>query len=217
LIIPVEIAIQAIREYNAGCYKGRRNIDLDHEGYELFQGGLSDDENEQVEQLRFVAEEYGAVQQRFLPHSIVDEARLVAKNLAPILDEWGAKVAQSRPLRYHSPDEGVLELLLRPFTATKRWPVWAAKVLHFLRPDVFPILDSRAECALGISPASNPVSRYARFCSTFREVLLANEHALACAREVDKGNSPSDLKLLDKILFEMGKGGNGGRCCGGGP
>jgi hypothetical protein len=38
----------------------------------------------------------------------------------------------------------------------------------------------------------------------FREVLLANCDALSAARVQDARESPSDVKLLDKILFQFG-------------
>jgi hypothetical protein len=34
--------------------------------------------------------------------------------------------------------------------------------------------------------------------------LVANSAALAAAREIDGGASPSDLELLDKILYQLG-------------
>ena len=45
---------------------------------------------------------------------------------------------------------------------------------------------------------------YYRFCSTFREALVMNREALDAARDVDGGTSPSDLKFLDKIPYQLG-------------
>lgn len=87
---------------------------------------------------------------------------------------------------------------------TKQWPVWASKTLHFLCPDVFPILDSNAKKPLGLNNLVNSSRGYHQFCSIFLDVLLANAEALAAARSADAGESPSDLKLLDKILFQLG-------------
>ena len=36
------------------------------------------------------------------------------------------------------------------------------------------------------------------------DALLMNREALDAARGVDEGTSPSDLKLLDKILYQLG-------------
>jgi hypothetical protein len=81
--------------------------------------------------------------------------------------------------------------------------VWASKTLHLLRPDVFPILDSRARKALGLNLGSSSRD-YNGFTSCFRDVLLINSEALAAARVADAGESPTDVKLLDKILFQIG-------------
>ena len=53
---------------------------------------------------------------------------------------------------------------------------------------------------LGSSPRD-----YHRFCVTFRSVLTVNDEPLAAGRGVDGGTLPSDLKLLDKILFRLGE------------
>ena len=45
---------------------------------------------------------------------------------------------------------------------------------------------------------------YHRFSFCFRDVLLANSETLAAARIADVRKSPTDLKLLDKILFQLG-------------
>jgi hypothetical protein len=82
--------------------------------------------------------------------------------------------------------------------------VWASKTLHFVRPDVFPILDSNANKPLGLGSLANSSRNYQLFSSIFRDVLLGNTEELAAARAADSGESPTELKLLDKILFELG-------------
>jgi hypothetical protein len=76
--------------------------------------------------------------------------------------------------------------------------------LHFLRPDVFPILDSNAKKPLNLKNLGNSSHAYYRFCSCFRDALLANSEALAAARTADDGESRTDLKLFDKILYQIG-------------
>jgi hypothetical protein len=102
------------------------------------------------------------------------------------------------------PGQAALDFLLAPFVGTKQWPVWASKTLHFLRPDVFPILDSNAKKRLGLRNLVNSSRNYHYFCSIFRDALLANAEALAAGRVADGRESPTDLKLLDKILFQLG-------------
>jgi hypothetical protein len=109
----------------------------------------------------------------------------------------------AKPLADEAPSEATLDFL-RPFKGTKRWPVWASKVRHFLRPDALPILDSSAKKPLGLKNLVNSSRGYHQFSSCFRDVLLPNSEALAAARVEDAKKSPTDLKLLDKILFQLG-------------
>ena len=199
-----ETAIGAIRAYNAGEYRGRANLDIDRIAYERFRAGLPNDEPTLVEMIRFVGEDYGGAQRRFLPHGYREETALIVAKLRPVLDQWREAVAAARPLREHVADETTLALLLAPFVGTKRWPVWASKTLHFLRPDAFPILDSNAKKALNMASLGSLPRDYHRFCLAILNVLVTNDEALADARRVDGGASPSDLKLLDKILYQIG-------------
>jgi hypothetical protein len=150
-----------------------------------------------------VGDQYGGVQDRFLAHDIGAEASLISRNLHPVIGQWLKAVTDAKPLIDEVPDESTTAFLFSAFTATKQWGVWASKTLHFLRPDVFPILDSRARKALGLNLGSSSRD-YDRFTSCFRDVLLLNSEALAAARVADAGESPTDVKLLDKILFQIG-------------
>ncbi len=197
--------VGAVRDYNADSYRGRLNVDIDRAGYELFRDGVPSDEDALVELVRFVGEDYGGAQRRFLPHDYGEEAKLIVRRLLPVLDRWRSTVETARPLTECVPEKRMLVELLEPFEGTKKWPVWASKTLHFFRPDVFPILDSRAKIALGIRNLGSSPRDYHRFCEAFRRVLIDNDEALAAAREVDGGASPSDLKLLDKILYQLGE------------
>jgi len=198
-----ETAICAVRLYNAGRYRGRPNIVLDRMAYDLFRNGLPNDEINLIEMLRFVGEDYGGAQRRFLPHDYRDEAALIVAKLLPVLNQWRATVAGAQPLLVNLANVNTLSSLLAPFVCTKRWAVWATKTLHFLRPDAFPILDSRARKSLGLKEGGSP-RHYYRFCSSFQRALLQNMEALDAARAVDNGTSPTDLKLLDKVLFQLG-------------
>jgi hypothetical protein len=74
----------------------------------------------------------------------------------------------------------------------------------FSPPHVFPILDPNAKKPLGLKNLGSSSRDYHRFSSCFRAVLLANSEELAAARTVDAGESPTDLKLLDKNFFRSG-------------
>lgn len=196
-------AANLVREYNRSYYRGRSNTALDREAYLLFKDGPSRDVARLVTQIAFVGKEYGGAQERF--GSIREEAELIATNLRPVLDGWTKILEEAKPLSQHVPDQEALDFLFAPFVGNKQWPVWASKTLHFLRPDAFPILDSNAKKPLGLKNLLNSSRGYRQFSSGFRDVLVANPEALAAARDADAGESPTTVKLLDKILFEMGR------------
>jgi len=202
LRISPQDATQCIREYNGSYYRGRSNTALDRKAYGLFRDGLSRDAGRLVEQITFVGEEYGAAQERF--GSIGREAVLIVSNLRPIFDKWIEVAGDAKPMTHGIPNQATFDFLFSPFVGTKQWPVWASKTLHFIRPDVFPILDSNAKKALGLKNLVNSSHGYRQFCSIFLDVLLANAEALVAARGADAGESPTDLKLMDKILFQLG-------------
>ncbi|HYL13881.1 MAG TPA: hypothetical protein VEV41_12645 [Terriglobales bacterium] len=197
-------AVKAVRDYNRGSYRGRMNVDLDREAYNRFRKGLSNELDELANQIAFVGEQYGGAQERFLPHAVRVEAVLIARNLHGVIDQWLKAVTEAKPLIEDVPDEGTLKSLFSPFTATKQWGVWASKTLHFLRPDAFPILDSNAKKPLGLRHLVGSSRDYHQFCFHLRNVLLANSDALAAARAADNLESPTDLKLLDKVLYQLG-------------
>jgi hypothetical protein len=204
LRISTKDAVQAIRDYNGGSYRGRRNIELDREAYKRFGNGLPNNLEQLIDQIAFVGEEYGGAQGRFLPHGIRAEAALIADNLHVVMGRWHNAVTNAESLIVEVPDESTLGFLFSPFAATKHWGVWASKTLHFLRPDTFPILDSNAKKALGLKTLGGSSRDYQRFSSDFREGLLSNSDSLSAARIEDSGESPTDLKLMDKILYQLG-------------
>ena len=196
-------AVRRVRKYNADFYKGCQNIQLDREGYDLFRNGLSADLGRLVDQLAFVGDRYGGAQRQWMPHEISTEAALIANKLSPVLDHWSRIVMRAKPLIEEVPSEASLAFLFSPFNCTCQWAVWASKTLHFLRADAFPILDSKAKKALSLNLGTSSRD-YHTFCSQIRRVLLANPASLAAARVEDKAQSPADIKLLDKILYQLG-------------
>jgi hypothetical protein len=195
-------AVQCIAEYNRSSYRGMSNTALDQKAYRLFRDGISSDPGRLVAQIAFVGEEYGGAQERF--GSIRKEAEIIASNLRPILDKWQKFVMEAKPLSHEVPNQETLDFIFLPFVGTKHWPVWASKTLHFIRPDVFPILDSNAKKTLGLQHLVNSSRNYQYSCSVFRQAFLENSESLAAARSADRGESPTDLKLLDKVLFQLG-------------
>jgi hypothetical protein len=196
--------VRAIHGYNADVYRGRTNVDIDTEANARFRAGIPNDRNGLVEMVRFIGEDYGGAQRRFLPHGYRTEAELIVANVFPVLADWRIAVESARPLLEGAPEESIVTALFAPFRGTKRWPVWATKTLHFLRPNVFPILDSRAKKAVGLRSLGSSPRDYRRFCERVRTLLMDNAEALDIARTADRTSSPSDLKLLDKILYQLG-------------
>jgi hypothetical protein len=203
-VIDPAVAVRAVSAYNRGRYRSRLNVDIDRDGYDRFRSGLASGMSALVEQLRFVGEEYGGAQARFISHGYREEAALMATKLAPARDELSVLINELPPLNASVPSPEVLTRLFAPFAATKRWGVWASKTLHFLRPATFPILDSRAKTALSLRSLDSSAPDYHRFCLCFQEAIRNNALALTAARAVDNGTSPSDLKLFDKVLYETG-------------
>jgi hypothetical protein len=204
MIIDPRLAVRAVLDYNSGTYRGKRNLDVDREAYARFAGGVPTSEGELVDLIAFVGDDYGGAQRRFLPHGYRDEAALIVNNLRPTINAWRQILDSVGPLGVGSPSEGVLAGLLTPFIGTKRWPVWASKTLHFFRPKSFPILDSRAKKGLGVPNLGSTPKDYARFAAVFHSTLVENQEAMEAARRADEGASPSDVKLLDKILYQVG-------------
>jgi hypothetical protein len=206
--VPIDIAaaIAACKAYNVGSYRGKANLQLDRWAYQLFRSGLATDLGALVEQLRFVAEDYGGAMGVYLdpPYDYEGEARRVALHLSPEVEAWNRIALAAEPLTDGAPGLDALRFLLGCFRGSKRWPVWASKTLHFVRPDAFPILDSRAKGALGVADTDNSAESYERYCDRVRQALLSNADVIAAVRILPESNWLPDLKLLDNILFELG-------------
>ena len=127
---------------------------------------------QKTNQITFVGKEYGGAQERF--EDIRMEAAFIVANIRPILEQWSEAVAEAKLLVEAIPSQAKLEYLFSPFRRTKQRPVWASKTLHFVRPDVFPILDSNAKKPLWLRNLVNSSVGYRQFCSSFRDFLLAN-------------------------------------------
>lgn len=128
----------------------------------------------------------------------------MALHLSPEVEAWNRIALAADPLIVGAPGQDALRFLLGCFRGSKRWNVWASKTLHFVRPDAFPILDSRAKRALGVADTDNSAGNYERFCVRVRQALLCNADVIAAVRTVPESNWLPDLKLLDNILFELG-------------
>lgn len=198
-----EPALLAIRAYNAGNYRGQRNVDLDRRGYALLAEAVPECLEALIDAIRFFGEDYGGTQARFLPAGFLEESHRIADALWPSANEYRALLRSQPDLRTAVPDLRTIEVLIAPFRASKTWIVWATKFLHFAAPRTFPILDSRAERALGLTRGSSASRYYHRYCEAIRAALLANAETLTFLVSSDPEQC-TELKVLDKVLFEIG-------------
>jgi len=194
-----------ILEYNSERYRGfGTNVEIDSRGYAVFSSGISRDRNQLIQQVLFVGEVYGGAQARFLPGGYKAESERITGKLMIDLEGYWSLLAASRPLVETIPLEQSLERLLSPFDATKRWFVWGTKFLQFLRPDTFPIVDSRVTKVLGLDEGGSMGRRYHRAMRVIREVVNRNFDLLEELRIWDERRCPSVLKVLDKVLYVQG-------------
>lgn len=107
------------------------------------------------------------------------------------------------------PQSGEIQDLFSIFKTHKFWLVWASKFFHLIRPDVFPILDSNAEKALGLSwgVRSNELQRYTTFLEQFGHLYAQTRYSLTQILDHDRDPAPSRIKILDKVLYEIGRAG----------
>jgi hypothetical protein len=193
---------ELVREYDNGSWRDHSNVELDREAYALFEGGLDVDEQRLIAMLSHVGMFYGGA---YRPDGDCRHlAQLIATDFRGQTAELQKLLNQQRPLTEQVPSVRDVAALLRPFQRDKTWFVWGAKFLHFLRPDAFPIIDRRVEAALGYQQRlSNSPGYLVSFCQVTRDVLLTNLKVIQRARATNSG-SPSDLKLLDKLLWVIG-------------
>lgn len=194
-----------ILEYNRERYRGfGTNVEIDARGYALFSSGISRERNQLIQQVLFVGEVYGGAQARFLPDGYKAESERITDKLMVDLEAYCSLLAASLPLLETIPSEQLLEHLLSPFDATKRWFVWGTKFLQFLRPDTFPIVDSRVKTLLGLDQTGSMGRRYQRAIRVIREVVNRNLDLLEELRIWDEQRCPSVLKVFDKVLYAQG-------------
>lgn len=205
LLIDPSVAERAVVAYNLGTYRGRPNVEVDREAYERFRNGLPEGRDELLDAIYFVGNDFGGAQARFTPHGVRAEAELLVGGILPRVYDLNAALKAASALEVELPDQNLIIELFSQFEGAKHWGVWASKTAHFVRPDSFPILDSRAKKALGVPALSGTPREYGRFCALFRQAMLDNADALTAAKLRDHGESPSDIKVFDKVLYEIGR------------
>lgn len=204
-----ELLLGAIAAYNRGRYRGRSNPQLDAEGYRRFGNGIAADPDTLAESIEFVGVNYAGTQASLLPGGYGEESRRIADALLAHHGAYTDVLARLRRLEEQVPSLADTSLLLAPFHQSRSWLVWGTKVLHFLAPETMAILDPTVERALLLRRTSYTAHHYVGFLGAMQRVLASLREELPAMRERDDatrghGDSISDLKIVDKVLYTFG-------------
>lgn len=199
---------QALGDYNKGVYRGVPNVELDARGYEMFRALDFGDRDSVFRCVLFVGRDYGGAQERFLPEDgYSGESRRIARRVLRCGDLFERAVRDSAPLTECLPDRNSLSPLMEAFEASKRWPVWASKFLHFAAPEAFAILDSRAREFFEVRrQGSDYTAEYLALLVKVQEAVASNKELLDRLMAADPYPPPSLLKIIDKVAFSSGSG-----------
>jgi hypothetical protein len=199
--ITLETAIRAVKAYNSGSYRGRKNVNLDLQVRQSFAAGLAPTLEGIIAQVRLIGEDYGGV--AGFPKALT-LAPDVAAEIHRDRKSYTALITAAPPLmQAHSSVDTVTHLLqpfTRPLYGKRNWHVWASKFLHFLNPDAFPILDSRVARFFGLW-GSNSAAKYVELLRRFRTFAITHQSWLESLRIADGGHAWSDTKLWDKVCY----------------
>jgi len=211
--ITLEIAKKAVQAYNSGCYGRFKNPELDDLARGLFCGGLATSKEGILKQVRFIGIDYGGVAGFKMAVSLVSA---IADDIFKARDRYASLVEGAPPILNGQIPKGTIEELYAPFIKElhdkRNWLVWATKFWHFLKPEAFPILDSRVAKFFSIPDRLQGVDKYVYFCDRFRDFALSHRDWLPALREVDGGLAWCDNKLWDKVCYgiqdlDLGKAG----------
>jgi hypothetical protein len=206
-------AENAIKAYNSEIYvkTGRKNVDIDAEGIDKFKTGLGMTLSTIEEQIRWIGKDYGGT--AFML-ALTRLPSIIANDIYSMRAEYVRKISSSEPLIHHIPDRSVVVSLYRPFIQVlqtpagkqmKNWMTWATKFWHFLNPNVFPIMDSHAKKFFKIPSNIEVVDAYMELLRRLHQLLIERFDWLTQLRQADKGHAGSDIKLWDKVAYQLGQ------------
>ena len=204
--ITLEKAIRAVKAYNSGNYRGRKNTELDLQVRQTFTAGLAPTLEGILAQVRLIGDDYGGV--AGFPAAIT-LAPVIAAEIHANRDSYTALITAALPLMQVQSSVDTVAHLLQPFTFTtplhgkRNWHVWASKFWHFLNPDAFPIQDSRVARFFSLGSYPNSPARYVELLHRFREFAIAHQSWLASLRTADGGYAWSDTKVWDKVCYSV--------------
>lgn len=207
-------AISAIQEYNEEIYgkSGRKNVEIDAEGKALFKSGLGVTEDAIGRQVKWIGKDYGGTANTL---ASIKLPGLIAADIYRVRDVYSRQISALSPLIKKTPRWEEIRTLYRPFEQVLRspqgkrtwkdWITWATKFWHFLNPEVFSIMDSRARRFYQIRSGSAPGDAYAELLERCRWLLINRQDWLPKLRSADGSHAWSDIKLFDKVAYELGK------------
>jgi hypothetical protein len=207
--ITLDDALKAVNRYNYdsnGCIK---DADLDIRARRMFAGGLGRGVEKIAEQLEFIRKDYkGATRApggRELSLKIAQQIYGNRANYVEALQKWDLS----------APRRDVLAVLYDPFkepahrrdgVKIENWLVWGTKFWHHLKPDAFPIEDSRVDTFFQIDDYAS-VDKYMNLLPRLRKFVLEHQAWIPRMREVDgdiDGPTPcSENKLWDKMFYGL--------------
>jgi hypothetical protein len=206
LTITLDRAMQAVQAYNSGVYHGRKNIEIDRQAREKFDGGLSCSLEGIREQVRFIGVDYGGTAGFPAARVLVPE---IASDIYEVRDQYSELARNAPPLLETVSSVEVIKKLYSPFVklihGRQNWQVWAAKFWHFLKPDAFPVEDSRVDKFFHMHSRPNSPEKYVAVMQRVREFILSDQAWLPQLRAIDAGRARSDIKLWDKVFYGVGE------------
>lgn len=206
-------AITAISAYNSGVYKktGRKNVDIDNDARRRFAGGLAQTPSDIKEQVRFIGQDYGGTAYTLAGQLLPDR---IGQAIYSVRSQYAQRASSAIPLISSVTDRKLVEFLFHPFeqilespngrSTQKNWLTWGTKFWHFLNPDAFAILDSRARKFFSISTRKNVIDTYCEFLDKFRASMTSHQGWFPRLRQIDGGLAWNDIKLWDKVVYESG-------------
>lgn len=202
--------LEAIRRYNdpkdrAGNWYGRPNVEIDCEGRKLFQQGLASNKGELIKQLHWIACDYAGVMGQGNPIVLCEK---IARNILHD-SSYRQDINELSPLVQQCPSASDVERLFGPFQVKygtgRKWMTLASKFWHFLRPDVFAPMDSRAKTFFDLK--GNDPCEYRKLLKIIHDILKGcqEEIDLAAMKAADGAHYLGDIKMIDKVAYVLGK------------
>lgn len=184
---------------------------VDAEGLNKFNFGLGTTLLAIQEQVHWIGKEYGGTAYMLATKRLPP---IIANDIFAIRDQYSYMVSHVAPLVQQTPDRLTVFYLYGPFLQNlvtpsgktmRNWMTWATKFWHFLKPDTFPIMDSRARKFFLIPIGNDPIDAYVELLIWVRHTMIEKADWLPQMRLADCRHAWSDIKLWDKVAYQLGQ------------